>query len=130
MNTGSYCFRCKTEVEVEADQTMDGKYPYYCPTCDENMYGFEVLTAEEAGIQAANEGLGTTTIATISFTGDDIEKADATLKETVEEYAKAGWKLVATDQTLIVKMLFGRPEAVAEYMDELKKKVDAEVKEE
>ena len=42
MSTGLYCFRCKTEVEVEADQTMEGKYPYYCPNCDENMYSFEV----------------------------------------------------------------------------------------
>lgn len=32
------CKRCGTEVEVE--QELD--YPYYCPTCDENMYRFEV----------------------------------------------------------------------------------------
>lgn len=32
------CNRCGHKVEVERE--LD--YPYYCPTCDENKYSFEV----------------------------------------------------------------------------------------
>ena len=40
-----FCFRCKTEVEIEEESAIDS--PYYCPECDENMYTFETLTIEE-----------------------------------------------------------------------------------
>lgn len=35
--THRYCHRCGTEVLYE--HNLD--YPYYCPTCDENMFHFE-----------------------------------------------------------------------------------------
>ena len=35
-----YCLRCGNYVYPEIDSAID--YPYYCPTCDENMYSFEV----------------------------------------------------------------------------------------
>ena len=35
--THRYCHRCGTEVLYE--RYLD--YPYYCPTCDENMFHFE-----------------------------------------------------------------------------------------
>jgi formamidopyrimidine-DNA glycosylase len=34
------CKRCNHPVKKETVKGID--YPYYCPTCDENMYGFEV----------------------------------------------------------------------------------------
>ena len=28
-------------VKKETDKALKKKYPYYCPTCDENMFNFE-----------------------------------------------------------------------------------------
>ena len=39
-----YCFRCNTKLEEEKE--LD--YPYYCPTCDENMYSFEALNEKQS----------------------------------------------------------------------------------
>ena len=36
------CVHCGHEVCFEADKEMLAKYPYYCPECDENLYGVEV----------------------------------------------------------------------------------------
>ena len=33
------CNKCGCVVEVEKDKNID--YPYYCPNCDENLYGIE-----------------------------------------------------------------------------------------
>ena len=41
MRTHRYCYRCGTEVRRE---TKIKPYKFYCPNCDENMFGFEVLT--------------------------------------------------------------------------------------
>jgi formamidopyrimidine-DNA glycosylase len=36
------CVRCNTMVYKETDKELKKKYSYYCPTCDENMFEFEV----------------------------------------------------------------------------------------
>jgi formamidopyrimidine-DNA glycosylase len=36
------CVRCNTMVYKETDKKLKKKYSYYCPTCDENMFEFEV----------------------------------------------------------------------------------------
>ena len=46
------CFRCGFPVVKEKDRHID--YPFYCPTCDENMYSFE--TEEKAWIRIAKKG--------------------------------------------------------------------------
>lgn len=38
------CCRCGCVVVDEWDSSID--YPYYCPDCDENMYGFETNVVE------------------------------------------------------------------------------------
>ena len=41
------CFRGH-KVRKETDKELKKEYPYYCPTCDENMYEFEThLESEE-----------------------------------------------------------------------------------
>jgi len=35
------CNRCSENIEKETDKELSKEYPYYCPNCDENMYGFE-----------------------------------------------------------------------------------------
>lgn len=37
------CAHCGHEVCFEADKIMLTKYPYYCPNCNENLYGVEVV---------------------------------------------------------------------------------------
>lgn len=39
-----YCGRCGSKVKREF---RIREYPYYCPSCDENMYGIETLTQRE-----------------------------------------------------------------------------------
>lgn len=41
--SGMLCNKCGTEVLVEKE--LD--YPYYCPSCDENMYTFETHEKEK-----------------------------------------------------------------------------------
>ena len=40
--TNYRCFRCGTFVLEETVEALRKEYPFYCPTCDENMYSFEV----------------------------------------------------------------------------------------
>lgn len=37
------CAHCGHEVCYEADKEVSKEYPYYCPDCDENMYGLEIV---------------------------------------------------------------------------------------
>lgn len=37
------CRRCGSAVKKEKNRVLRKEYPYYCPNCDENMYGFEVV---------------------------------------------------------------------------------------
>ena len=37
------CSHCGHKVCFEADKELIKQYDYYCPQCDENMYGFEVV---------------------------------------------------------------------------------------
>jgi hypothetical protein len=39
------CSRCGHEVCFEADKEILKKYEYYCPDCDENLYGIEIEPA-------------------------------------------------------------------------------------
>ena len=36
------CRRCGLPVYKEQDRHLRKEYPWYCPQCEENMYGFEV----------------------------------------------------------------------------------------
>lgn len=42
LETRFECNKCGSDVHIEAKDEID--YPYYCPECDENKYGFEVTT--------------------------------------------------------------------------------------
>lgn len=35
------CCHCGHEICVEADKQLMSEYEFYCPRCDENMYGIE-----------------------------------------------------------------------------------------
>jgi hypothetical protein len=35
------------KVRKETNKELKKEYPYYCPTCYENMYRFETLTEKE-----------------------------------------------------------------------------------
>lgn len=34
-------------VRKETDKQLRKEYPFYCPTCDENMYSFETYLEKE-----------------------------------------------------------------------------------
>ena len=36
------CCHCGHEVCFEADKELMKEYPFYCPNCDENLYGIEI----------------------------------------------------------------------------------------
>lgn len=36
------CNHCNHEVCYEADKELQITYPYYCPNCDENLFGIEI----------------------------------------------------------------------------------------
>lgn len=38
----TYCSHCNHEVCYEADKELLREYEYYCPCCDENLYGIEL----------------------------------------------------------------------------------------
>ena len=40
------CCRCGNPVERETHKELRKEYPFYCPTCDENMYRFETEKAK------------------------------------------------------------------------------------
>jgi rubrerythrin len=42
------CIKCSNPVLKEkiGNTDVENEYPFYCPTCDENMYSFEVYTKE------------------------------------------------------------------------------------
>lgn len=44
MKTHRVCFRCKTPVKRELTVKS---YPFYCPSCDENMYRFETINVKQ-----------------------------------------------------------------------------------
>ena len=44
--TDQRCKRCSTKVLKETDENLKKDYQYYCPTCDENMFSFEVSKDE------------------------------------------------------------------------------------
>lgn len=44
--TAVYCFRCGTKLEKETDKELKKDYPFFCPTCDENMFLFESFSAD------------------------------------------------------------------------------------
>ena len=46
MRTNRICNRCGTEVVFETDEDLKKEYPFYCPTCDENMYYIETKSAK------------------------------------------------------------------------------------
>ena len=50
MGTWMFCRYCGTEVEEETDEYLKESYPYYCPNCDENMYGFECVNGMEEDV--------------------------------------------------------------------------------
>lgn len=39
----AYCAHCGHEVCFESDKEMMKEYEYYCPNCDENLYGIELM---------------------------------------------------------------------------------------
>lgn len=36
-----YCRKCGTRVRKETEKELQKEYPFYCPKCDENLFGFE-----------------------------------------------------------------------------------------
>lgn len=36
------CSHCQHEICYESDKELSREYEYYCPNCDENLYGIEV----------------------------------------------------------------------------------------
>lgn len=38
----TFCVHCGHEVCYESDKELLLKYEYYCPNCDENLYGIEL----------------------------------------------------------------------------------------
>ncbi len=44
MKTHRLCCRCGNQVRRE---TKVKEYPFYCPTCYENMYRFETINAKK-----------------------------------------------------------------------------------
>lgn len=43
MHTRKICIHCGSAVRRERNRELRKEYPYYCPRCDENMYGFEAV---------------------------------------------------------------------------------------
>ena len=43
MNTFRKCKRCGSYVKKETTKGLRKEYPFYCPSCDENMYRFETI---------------------------------------------------------------------------------------
>jgi formamidopyrimidine-DNA glycosylase len=41
------CNRCGGFVRKETVKGLRKEYPFYCPTCDENMYRFETYKAKK-----------------------------------------------------------------------------------
>lgn len=42
-NSIKICKRCKNIVFNEKDEELKKTYPYYCKTCDENLFDFETI---------------------------------------------------------------------------------------
>lgn len=36
-----HCCKCDNLVRRETEKGLRKEYPFYCPSCDENMYRFE-----------------------------------------------------------------------------------------
>ena len=41
--TYATCSHCGHKVCFEADKELMKEYPFYCPNCDENLYGIEIV---------------------------------------------------------------------------------------
>lgn len=41
--TSATCSHCGHKVCFEADKELMKEYPFYCPNCDENLYGIEII---------------------------------------------------------------------------------------
>lgn len=46
MKTYRKCVRCRSYVKRETVKGLRREYPFYCPTCDENMYRFETMNVK------------------------------------------------------------------------------------
>ena len=68
-----YCRKCGTKVRKETEKELRKEYPFYCPKCDENLFGFET-DIKESEVQAITNRLKTEIAITLGITSNSKKK--------------------------------------------------------